>query len=249
MENLINCPAVFSTQAAPKMSDRYSFVSTHQLVQGLEDLGWSVRNARQSKSRSTENRAFDKHEVRMTNGGLITVGDTAPEIVIINSHNGKAPISFDMGLFRLACENGLTVPVQGFNESLRIRHTNIESSELKELMERFAAFLPSVSDRVKRMQETRIEETDALDFFRKSVAIRWEGNVNVNFDDYIQAERTEDENPTVWNIFNIAQEKLVRGKVEMQKDGKTRKARPIKNFSLENEVNLKLWEMAESYCN
>jgi hypothetical protein len=81
---------------------------------------------------------------------------------------------------------------------------------------------------------------------RESVKLRWNsGDHQFNYDDFATAKRSEDALPTVWSVFNIAQEKLIKGEVEFTGE-KRRKARPIKNFLLENKLNVELWELAEN---
>ena len=241
----VQFPAVFSGEASPMVSDKYSFVSTKEILGYFENEGWKVRSMRQSGTRDASKKAFVTHEVRLQHGKFGQVGDSIPEIIIKNSHNGKTPLQFNMGLFRIACLNGLTVPMSQFNQTSRIRHMGIDPTEVLELTEGVSVLLPKLNERVRVMQETEIREDAAIEFLRESVKLRWDSGEHViNYDDFATAKRKEDALPTVWSVFNLAQEKLIRGEVEVTGE-KRRKARPIKNFIVESQINKKLWVLAE----
>lgn len=232
--------------AHPKMSTKYSFVDTGEIVTMFENEGWTIRKIQETKVRSADDAPFAAHQVRLSHGKFSAVGDTIPEIIITNSHNGKKPLKFQMGLFRLACANGLTVPMKDFNESFRVRHMGIEAGAIKSLTEQMNELLPTVGNRVIAMQDAVVGEEQAIEFLRKSTSFRWDsGKYQFNYDDLLQAKRDEDKGMTAWTVFNIAQEKIIGGDVSLNKGQKKRKGQPITNFIRENEINIKLWEAAE----
>lgn len=244
-----NFQAVMTTKAHPAMSDRYSFVNTAEIISYFKNEGWSVRRVSQTKSRDGGAQAYAAHEVRMNFNSFSNVGDTLPELIVINSHNGKTTLKILFGLFRLVCTNGLTVPVKGLSESFNIRHMGINREEVKVLTEQVSTFLPMVGERVKRMQETEIREVDAIEFLRNSAKLRFPTQeVQLDYSELLEPLRDEDKNTTVWNVFNIAQEKFIKGEFTVTKNKRERKARPIKNFLKENHLNVALWEEAELLC-
>ena len=245
-----NFKAVMATKAHPKMSEKYSFVDTAKIVSYFETEGWSVRRVAQTRARNIDEQSYTAHEVRMNLQSFSNVGDTLPELILTNSHNGKTPLKFQMGLFRLVCTNGLTVPMPEFNETYKIRHMGINREDVKILTEQVSTFLPLVGERVKRMQETEIREVDAIEFLRNSAKLRFPTQeVQLDYSEMLEPLRDEDKNPTVWNVFNIAQEKFIKGEFTVTKNENKRKARPIKNFLTENKLNVALWEKAELLYN
>ena len=61
--------------------------------------------------------------------------------------------------------------------------------------------------------------------------------------DVITADRPQDEGNDLWVVFNRIEEKIIGGSYKAGR----RKARSIKNFQKDIELNEKLWELAESY--
>jgi hypothetical protein len=59
--------------------------------------------------------------------------------------------------------------------------------------------------------------------------------------------RNEDADPTLWNTFNLVQEKFVGGTKELvNSGGRERKVTALKNFQRVNTLNTSLWELAEN---
>ncbi len=99
--------SVAQTVAHGNTSDRYQFVSTGNLIERFQDQGLVLQSAKQGRSKKYD--GFQRHVVRMSMPGQGQVGDTKPEILIINSHNGAGSLQFRLGLYRMVCSNGLIV--------------------------------------------------------------------------------------------------------------------------------------------
>ena len=112
----LTAPSIFSTSASPKMSDRYVFVPTENILENFQREGWEIASAKQTGSGM-----YGVHEIRLRNGELPKVGDTLVEAIIRNSHNGMTTLGVSAGLHRLVCSNGLTVPT-ALAESFNVRH-------------------------------------------------------------------------------------------------------------------------------
>ena len=62
----------------------------------------------------------------------------------------------------------------------------------------------------------------------------------------IEPTRPEDKGTDLWSVFNVVQEKMIRGGVSYSSPkGKVRSAREINNIVASNSINTKLWEAAE----
>ena len=60
-----NVPSVFTTQPSPKMSDRYVFVPTYEILENFEREGWNLASAKQMGKG-----IYGVHELRFRNGEL-----------------------------------------------------------------------------------------------------------------------------------------------------------------------------------
>jgi hypothetical protein len=238
-------PSVFATSPSPKMSQKYTFVPTIEIVENFDREGWKVYSAKQVGSGQ-----YAQHELRLRNGGLPNVGDSLIEAVIRNSHNGLSAFSVSSGLHRLVCSNGLTVPTS-VADSISVKHMKFDMGMVREITDQFAERLPVIQRSVGKMETTFLEEERLVDFVNKSALIRWEkGSLpKINVEDFLRPERDGDVGNSVWKTFNVIQEKFVRGGLKYQsKKGRFTSMKELKNFQNINKINTNLWELAESYC-
>jgi hypothetical protein len=236
-------PSIFTTQASPKMSNQYVFVPTMDIMENFQREGWEL-----SKARQVGKGIYGVHELRFRNGELPKVGDTLVEAIIRNSHNGLTTFSVSAGLHRLVCSNGLTVPTS-LAEKFNIRHTNFNLDEVKKLTESFAGRLPKIQTSVERMMSRDLTINEKIKFVEKAIDVRWKkGSVpsSIKMESLLVPEREEDNGDSLWKVFNVVQEKFVRGGVSYRtNNGKNTKLRGLNNIMAINEVNTKLWELAE----
>jgi hypothetical protein len=238
-------PSVFATSPSPKMSDKYTFVPTIEVVENFDREGWKVYSAKQVGKGN-----YAQHELRLRNGELPQVGDSLIEAVIRNSHNGISSFSVSSGLHRLVCSNGLTVPTS-VADAISVRHMNFDLGMVREITDQFAERLPVIQRSVGKMESTFLSEGQLVDFVNKSAMIRWEkGSIpKFKLEDFLRPERDGDVGNSVWKTFNVIQEKFVRGGMKYNsKKGRVVSMRELKNFYNINKVNTGLWELAETYC-
>lgn len=236
-------PSIFATSASPKMSEKYVFVPTVDILENFEREGWEIASAKQSGRGM-----HSVHEIRLRNGELPKVGDTLVEAIIRNSHNGMTTLGVSAGLHRLVCSNGLTVPT-ALAESFKVRHQRFDLDEVKRLTELFAGKLPKIEGSVNRMMERELTTDEKIDFVRKSAEIRFSKEKvlnNMEIVGLLSPNRSEDEGDDLWKVFNVVQENFVKGGVEMKSTkGRNSKLRGLQNIMALNKVNTQLWELAE----
>lgn len=238
-------PSVFATSASAKMSNKYTFVPTMDILENFDREGWYVSSASQ-----VGRGLHSKHELRLRNGQFPQVGDSLIEAIIRNSHDGTTTFSVSAGLYRLVCSNGLTVPTS-ISDKISVRHMKFDMDTVREITDQFAERLPLIQNSVGKMETSFLNEERTVDFVNKSALIRWEkGSIpKINVEDFIRPLRHEDNGNTVWKTFNVIQEKFVRGGLKYQSEkGRVTSMKQLKDFQAVNKINTNLWELAESYC-
>jgi hypothetical protein len=236
-------PSVFATEPSPKMSNKYVFVPTFEILENFEREGWNLASGRQIGKG-----IYGLHELRFRNQELPKVGDSLIEAVIKNSHNGLATFSVSAGLHRLVCSNGLTVPTS-LSESFNLRHKSFDLDEVKRLTESFASRLPVIQGSVNKMMEKELSEKEKMDFVKRATSVRWKvGSVPASLDlnKVLEPKREGDKGDSLWNVFNVVQEKFVRGGVNYNSNsGRKTGLKSLSNIIAVNQVNTKLWTLAE----
>jgi len=237
-------PSVFATTPSSKMSNRYEFVPTFELIEKFNTDGWNVTNVSQNGKGDHK-----RHMVRMRHNELPQVGDTFPEIILQNSHDGTTAFSVSAGLHRLVCSNGLTVPT-ALAQSFKVRHMNFDQGEVRRITDEFVEKLPMIGESVDKMMSKLVTEVEQENFVVEASKIRWKGNTpkSLNLMDILNPLRDGDTQKDMWTTFNIVQEKFTRGGVNYRGKSRMTSLRELKNIPLVNKINTELWELAESMC-
>lgn len=254
----INAEGAFGT------SGKYTFIPTTRVVNTLERQGWFPVKAGEKRARKFESIGFQEHLIRFRqqNEGVVAVGGIIPEIVLKNSHNGLSSFQIMAGLFRLVCTNGMVVADSLF-ATHRIKHIGYKDQDVIDATFDVISKTPLIMDRVKQFQDVSLSVDEQFVFAESALVAKYgqEGKeLTKKFDlerlmypirqqDRINYTGRVSEN-TLWNSFNILQEKLV------EKGGRfavapptsrrlTKKARGISSVSENIRVNQALWQLTE----
>ena len=248
-------PSIFTTHGASNTSTKYSHIPTDKVINDMAVLGWGVVDAQEVKAR--ENVGFQKHLVVFRNNDVVINGEDGdtvyPQILLTNSHDGKNSFSFQAGLFRMICENGLVIATKEFS-TLKIRHMGYDFEKLQTIIKKVISNLDLTVESMNRMKKISLNEEQTLQFAKQLLDTRIE-NTNNKFDEeainqVLETQRSEDQGNGLWEIFNRVQENIVEGNFKyITRTGKRRYARPIKNFRQDMNVNSKMYETALAYVN
>ena len=139
---------------------------------------------------------------------------------------------------------------------LTIRHINYTFDDLRHLVVKTMSELPAYIEIMNKMKQTTLDKSQKYDFalrmlkLRKNVPDNEKLNVSERtLTDILTPIRKEDEGDSLWNVFNVLQEKMIKGgfMVESGKEDKLRKMRPVKSFARDLSVNYKMFDTAIDY--
>lgn len=233
-------PAIFAEGPDPKMSNRYNFANSRAILENLVDSGWQINSAKQVGESQ-----YSAHQVILRHNDFHNVGDVLPQIMFNNSHNGTSKMDISMGIFRLVCSNGLVVPASVAN-SISMKHVDLSTNFTEIMTNDFFTKIPTIFNRMGEMQDRKLGQREIEEFAQRAVDIRFEKSAkNVNVEDILMPYREEDKSNDLWTIFNVVQEKVIKGGVRFQNSN--RRSKPIANFINDNKLNTQLWEIAEDY--
>ena len=130
-----------------------------------------------------------------------------------------------------------------------MRHNHFGLDDVKELADNFSKKLPLIETSVGSMMARELNTDEKIDFVRKSAQIRFGVEKTLNdleIMNLLTPNRKDDEGDDMWRIFNVVQEKFVRGGAQvMNNKGRVVKMRKIDNILSQNTINTKLWQLAE----
>jgi hypothetical protein len=245
--------SIFATGGGVNTSERYSHIPTYQIVEDMKVLGWEVVDVKEVKAR--KNVGFQKHLVVFRNNDIVIDGkdgDTVfPQILLTNSSDGKNAFTFRAGLFRLVCENGLVISTQDF-ANMRIRHYGYKFEDLKATITNIVEKLPLTVASMNKFKQIQLNKKQIIKLAKEALNIRFGevemNRITVDWNEFVKPTRREDEGTDLWSVFNVVQEKVLEGDFNYVAGNKSRKARKIKNFNQDMELNSRLYELATTYC-
>ncbi len=243
-------PSVFAENAWHEQSEQYRFIPTINVVNGLRDSGFVPVRAQQSSSRIEGKREFTKHILRFRRIGDYQVNDIIPEIILINAHDGTASYQLSLGLYRLVCQNGLTVG-DATLDSIRVTHRGSRDlcRDVIDVSARILDDAPKAIEVVNRWKGLELSEPEQKVFAGAALQL-YDTALDVNPDRLLQGRRREDhraENGTrdLWKTYNVVQENVIRGGL-LGKTGSGLYRRTKKVTSVDRDVKLNkaLWELS-----
>ena len=247
-----NAPSVFATQPWDRMSARYAFIPTIQVVEKMRTEGFVPVAATQSRTRIAGKQDFTKHMIRFRDirhgeaPAIRTLGEIYPELVLTNSHDGASAYKLDAGLFRLVCLNGMVVS-DGTVSQINVRHSGSVDGIINATYSIVEEF-PKVLESVEQFSQLRLNEGQRTAFATAALELRYDvGDAPITPAQVIRTRRTADAGTTLWNTFNAAQENLVTGGLRGHNNETHRRltTRPVAGISENSRLNKALWTLTE----
>lgn len=257
------CPMALHTMPTnPDVSDKYVHANTMTVVEDLAKLGWFPVQAKQCRNkknssgiRSFHMIGFQNPDVKITktldNGEKIV--DTYPRIILTNSHDGFNSFKFMVGLFRIVCSNGLVV-CDNQMVDMSIRHINYDFEELRRIVASAIEQVPGIVSTMNEMRTIMLTDEQKTALATEVVKIR-KGIEDEDYivdtevvEDILTPVRNEDKGNDLWTIFNICQEKMIKGGFGFRgATNKFRKQRGITSIKKDMDFNQRLWQTASQY--
>lgn len=249
-------PALYTDHGHPEKTKlgRFNAVSTSVAIAALAAEGYVTTKASVMKPRQGSG-DYARHLVRMRHQHAPTVGDSHPEIVIVNANDGSSSLRVMAGLYRIVCSNGLIVSTATIG-SFSFRHSSPHL--VPQLVRARAAALADATSKlgpmIQEWQRIPLTLHQQEQFAERAMVLRGLP-ADSPFRPYqlTVARRTEDTPENLWAVFNRVQENLSRPGVSatrVRDDGTRRRVslRELRNIPQTLTFNTKLWELATEYA-
>jgi hypothetical protein len=251
-----SCPSALTQSPSSHLSHIYKFIPTTEVIDILGEQGWLPTQAVQTRTRKghESKSPYKKHMLRFRNENnndiSKIIGDTHPEILLTNSHDGSSSFKFHVGLFRLVCSNGLVIADQTFDE-FRVMHKGFQKEDILKVVEMSTEKIPMVVGRVQDMMSKELNASQQYDFAKRVADTRWGEDKMIDVNQILKIRREEDAGNDLWSVFNRVQENLLQGgilTITPKDNGKVRRSRSraIRSIDQNLEVNKMLWSLSES---
>jgi hypothetical protein len=247
-------PSVFASQPIEGVSERYSFLPTSSILNGMRENGWVPVRAQEQRIRTEARRGFQKHVVRFARVEHLQTWEknqVRPEVVLVNSHDKSSAYQLHCGLFRLVCTNGMVIS-DGTFQRISIKHSGFNPDSVIEASFKVLTAVPDIMNKVQLFQERILTDAEQLALATGAAAYRWEDltKAPVSPSMLLNPRRYGDGAKDLWTTLNCVQENIIRGgqrdRSRRRPDGnRVPKSRAIKGIDEVMKLNKALWQMAE----
>lgn len=244
-------PSIFAVAAHESRSDRYTQIPTSRVVDGLRSAGFQPFAIAQSGSRDESKRGYTRHMIRLRREGQTIVGDSHPEIVLINSHDGSSAYHMHFGWFRLVCANGMIV-ADGPASEIKVRHSGDAEQVLEEVVggaHQLVASVDQQAEQLETFRATRLLPAEAALLADAAIDVRFEERpAGLHVEQVLEARRHADRGDDLWSTVNRIQENLVRGGLQFRDPSNARKrrsTRAVTSIVADTKLNQAIWTLAQ----
>jgi hypothetical protein len=157
-------PSAFASQPIEGVSERYSFLPTSCILNGMRENGWVPVRAQEQSIRTEARRGFQKHVVRFARLEHLQTWEknqVRPEVVLVNSHDKSSAYQLHCGLFRLVCTNGMVVS-DGTFQRISIKHSGFNPDSVIEASFKVLSAVPDIMNKVQLFQERLLTDAEQL---------------------------------------------------------------------------------------
>lgn len=228
---------------APTVSERYQFISSHDIIQRFSAEGWTVASATVAAPRKRDP-LFAKHMIDFRRPDMTAINGSFPRIVLVNSHDGTSSAQVFAGVFRLVCSNGLVIGNTIARES--IRHSGDAAADLIHRMQQIARSTDKIYATMERWSRKQLTQAQRFEFAKFAAQLRWGDAQRFNPQDVLAVRRWEDDKGDLWTTFNRVQENTIRGGIAgMSRSGRAATSRPLSDITRSVSYNAQLWQLAD----
>lgn len=251
-------PSVLASEAHESRGERYAYIPTIQVLDGLRAEGFVPYAVAQTRVKDQSKREHTKHLVRLRHessinalqrGGVVGA-EEIPEIVLVNSHDGTSSFQLMSGIFRLVCSNGLIAG--NIQDDIRIRHSGNIVDDVIEGSFRVLDNIKEVADRVDTYKGVNLNQAEAYAFANAAIDLRWDRDEEskqapVEPSSLLVTRRLADTKTDLWTVFNRVQENIIKGGVRATTStGRRTRTRAVQGVNENVKLNKALWTLADS---
>lgn len=249
-------PSVFADMAHESRSDKYTYVPTFEILNGLRKNGFDVYEARQARTLDKARGEFTTHMLKLRHADSVLSRDAYGrpaenvEIILRNSHDGASSFEISQGVYRLVCSNGMVS--SRTNASIRIPHRGDILGNVIEGAYEIVEDSKLLASVVQEWKGIELQAPEQMALASAAMQLRFEDDqVPDSMKDIVASQLTrvrrwEDKGNDLWNTFNRIQENVIKGGVNLgRKNGRRQTSRAVTGLDQDLKLNKALWTLAD----
>jgi len=236
-------PALFAKTAHPKMTQRYSFTNTYDILLHMHNRGFKVTSVQGGYT------PYSKVLVRLRPQEYAH-SDYAPELILLDSHDGSSRLKLFLGFITFLCMNGCMAGDILYGKSFMHLAPDLMAQIMLELDD-IGTHVDILHHRVNKMKTYKVTETEKLVLADAAIKSRFGEDRSKSFHAdlrqlLLKPRRPADENnDSMFTTLNVVQENAVRGGMNYRSNNRLLRMREVRNVSVNMSVNQMLWKTAE----
>ncbi|HDR9128350.1 TPA: DUF945 domain-containing protein [Burkholderia vietnamiensis] len=239
-------PSIFADGKHESRSERYTYIPTIDVLNGLRNEGFQPFMVCQTRVRDEGKREHTKHMIRLRHGSQIESKE-ANEIILLNSHDGTSSYQMLAGMFRFVCHNGM---VCGETLSdIRVPHKGDVVGRVIEGAFTVLDGFELVNEQRDSMKGLTLNTGEQQAFARAALTLKYddpETPAPVTETQVLAPRRFEDRADDMWTTFNRVQENMLKGGLRgRNRAGRTSTTREVTGIDQNVKLNRALWVLAE----
>ena len=241
-------PSIFAIDKHDSRSERYTYIPTIDVLNGLRHEGFQPFMVCQTRVRDDGKREHTKHMIRLRHAGDISSAE-ANEIILLNSHDGSSSYQMLSGLFRFVCQNGMVC-----GETLgdvRVPHKgNIVQNVINGAFDVLDGF-DLIREQKEGMQALTLNRDEQTAFAHAALSLRYDPTDDtpppITETQLLTSRRFEDRSDDLWTVFNKLQENLTLGGLHgRSRSGRAMSTRAVTGIDQNVKLNRALWVLADA---
>lgn len=236
-------PSLFATTAHPKMSERYSFTNTYDILLHMHNRGFVVTSVQ-----STGKGRFGKVLVRMRHPAYDR-RDDVPELVVLDSHDGTSRLKIFLGIVRLICMNGCIAGEGLYSRAFKHLAPDLMYQIMLELDD-LQQHVTALDERVSRMKNFKTTVAHRIALADAAIHSRFGDDRSASYvaamrSNMLRTRRIDDEKDDMYTVMNVIQENVLRGGMHVIQNNSVRRVNSISAVDKTLSINQSLWKCAE----
>lgn len=252
-----SCPAAFAEHPAAHVSENYHFVPSTQIIDQMKTFEYFAIGTMSEKAKVKQAGATVKtlsstgaHSITFEPKEQNLVGPKGIgrlQITMLNSHDTSRRLQLRAGIFRLVCANGLVAGASF--ASVNLTHLNSTMAGVDDAISKVIESTKKVEKLIGQMAKRQLTGKQQLKFAESAMTVRYgdESKWKIKPAQLLGVRRPEDDDASLWVVFNRIQENVLRGGLRSELTGfeTVPVVSPVTNFA----TNASLWDVAESFLN
>ena len=245
---LMNYPVLHTTVPHDDVSDKYSLISSIDIINELKSYNWHVTSVQVAGVKDESRQNKQVHCVRLRHfDDLIAPQESAVELLFFNSFDRSKAFTISIGIYRFSCANGLVVG-ETF-DSYKLRHIGDLQNNLDEIIQKITEFKPKLEQKIRNFSSLMLSQQEMQTYAKLAVPLKFAPHLEVDSKQLLVPHRDEDMRDTsLYTVLNIIQENLIRANNISgvnKETGRRFTSREITSISKDYEINVGLFDLAE----